>query len=107
MLRRHGELAVQTGVDPRRVIIADIGRPIEITTKSARLANPVPSGKVLVDGFDPEAEQYYGRTYADSPDIDGKVWLAADEDLQVGSFVQVRIDGTIEGDLSGYVVEEV
>ena len=51
MLRRHGELAVQTGVDPRRVIIADIGRPIEITTKSARLANPVPSGKVLVDGF--------------------------------------------------------
>ena len=51
MLRRHGELAVQTGVDPRHVIIADIGRPIEITSQSARLANPVPSGKVLVDGF--------------------------------------------------------
>lgn len=27
MLRRHGELAVQTGVHPRRVIITDIGRP--------------------------------------------------------------------------------
>ena len=51
MLRKHGELAVQTGVNPRNVIIADIGRPIEITHKSARLANPVPSGKVLVDGF--------------------------------------------------------
>ena len=51
MLRKHGELAVQTGVDPRKVIIADIGRPVEITQKSARLANPVPSGKVLVDGF--------------------------------------------------------
>ncbi len=51
MLRQHGELAVQTGVNPRHVIISDIGRPIEITAKSARLANPVPSGKVLVDGF--------------------------------------------------------
>ena len=51
MLRKHGELAVQTGVDPRKVIITDIGRPVEITQKSARLANPVPSGKVLVDGF--------------------------------------------------------
>ena len=51
MLRRHGELAVQTGVYPRRVIITDIGRPVEITAKSARLANPVPSGKVLVDGL--------------------------------------------------------
>ena len=51
MLRRHGELAVQTGVHPRRVIITDIGRPVEITAKSARLANPVPSGKVLVDGL--------------------------------------------------------
>ena len=51
MLRQHGELAVQTGVNPRNVIITDIGRPVEITAKSARLANPVPSGKVLVDGF--------------------------------------------------------
>lgn len=51
MLRRHGELAVQTGVNPRNIIIADIGRPVEITAKTARLANPVPAGKVLVDGF--------------------------------------------------------
>lgn len=51
MLRKHGELAVQTGVNPRHVIITDIGRPVEITAKTARIANPVPSGKVLVDGF--------------------------------------------------------
>lgn len=51
MLRRHGELAVQTGVNPRNVVIGEIGRPIEITRKSARLTNPVPSGKVLVDGL--------------------------------------------------------
>ena len=62
--------------------------------------------EVLVDGYDEEAEQYFGRTYGDSPDIDGKVWLASEEDLQIGSFVMVKIDGTVDGDLSGYVVEE-
>ena len=62
--------------------------------------------EVIVDGFDEEFEQYFGRTYADSPDIDGRVWLASDEDLSEGSFVTVEIDGLIEGDLSGFVVEE-
>ena len=42
---------------------------------------------VLVDGYDEDAEQYYGRTYADSPEIDSRVWLASDEPLQEGSFV--------------------
>lgn len=62
--------------------------------------------EVLVDGYDEEFCQYYGRTYGDSPDIDGRVWLAADEPLQEGSFVQVCIDGMVEGDLAGYVLED-
>ncbi len=62
--------------------------------------------EVLVDGYDEESEQFYGRTYADSPDIDGRVWIASDEPVQEGEFVMVTIDGCREGDLSGYVVEE-
>ena len=62
--------------------------------------------EVLVDGYDEEAEQFYGRTYADSPDIDGRVWLASEEPLREGSFVQVQIDGTVDGDLTGFVLEE-
>ena len=62
--------------------------------------------EVLVDGYDEEFEQYYGRTYADSPDIDGRVWIASGDDLSEGEFVTVQIDGIIEGDLSGYIVEE-
>ena len=62
--------------------------------------------EVLVDGYDEEAEQFYGRTYADSPDIDGRVWIASDEPVQEGAFVMVTIDGCREGDLSGYVEEE-
>ena len=62
--------------------------------------------EIIVDGYDEESEQFYGRSYADSPDIDGRVWIAADEPIREGSFVKVCIDGCLEGDLSGYVVEE-
>ena len=61
---------------------------------------------VLVDGYDDEAEQFFGRSYADSPDIDGRVWIASDEPLREGQFVNVQIDGTVDGDLSGFVMEE-
>ena len=60
----------------------------------------------LVDGYDEELEQFFGRTYADSPEIDGRVWIASEEPLQEGEFVTVTIDGCIDGELSGYVVEE-
>ena len=61
---------------------------------------------VLVDGYDEEYEQYYGRTYADSPEIDGRVWIATQEDISEGDYIQVCIDGLIDGDLTGYIVEE-
>ena len=61
--------------------------------------------EVLVDGYDEEYEQYFGRTFADSPDIDGRVWLASEDDLSEGSFVTVQLDGIIDGDLSGFVLE--
>jgi len=50
--------------------------------------------------------QFFGRSYADSPDIDGRVWIATDEPLREGQFVKVQIDGTVDGDLSGFVLEE-
>ena len=62
--------------------------------------------EILVDGFDEETEQFYGRSYADSPDIDGKVWIATDEPVREGQFVMVTIDGCVDGDLTGYIAEE-
>ena len=62
--------------------------------------------QILVDGYDEEFEQYYGRTYADSPEIDGRVWIATQDDISEGEFITVCIDGLIDGDLSGYIVEE-
>ena len=62
--------------------------------------------EVLVDGYDEEYEQFFGRTYADSPEIDGRVWIASEESLSEGEFVTVTIDAIVDGDLSGYLVEE-
>ena len=62
--------------------------------------------EVLVDGYDAQQEQYYGRTYADSPDVDGRVWIAASEPLREGSFVMVCIDGSVDGELTGYIMED-
>ena len=62
--------------------------------------------EVLVDGYDADQEQYYGRSYADSPDVDGRVWIAASEPLREGSFVMVCIDGSVDGELTGYILED-
>jgi ribosomal protein S12 methylthiotransferase len=61
--------------------------------------------EVVVDGYDEEFGQYFGRTYADSPDIDGRVWIATDEPISEGEFILVQIDSIIDGDLSGFLVE--
>ncbi len=62
--------------------------------------------EVLVDGYDEELEQFYGRTYADSPEIDSRVWIASQAALKEGTFVKVCIDGVADGELSGYLLEE-
>jgi ribonuclease J len=51
MLRIHGKLAQQMGMEPNHVVISDIGRVIELTPKSARLAGTVTAGQVFVDGY--------------------------------------------------------
>ena len=61
---------------------------------------------VLVDGYDEEMEQFYGRTYADSPEIDSRVWIASQDALVEGTFIQVVIDGVADGELSGYALED-
>ena len=51
MLMRHAGLAREMGVKPKNILVTEIGRPVEISENSARLGNPVPSGRLLVDGL--------------------------------------------------------
>ena len=51
MLQIHGKLAQQMGMEPNHVLISDIGRVMEFTPNSARLAGTVTAGQVFVDGY--------------------------------------------------------
>ena len=61
--------------------------------------------EVLCEGFDSQAGCYVGRTYADSVEIDGHVYFTAAGLVPAGSFVNVRITGTMDGDLTGEIDE--
>ena len=47
--------------------------------------------EVLVEGFDRIAECWYGRSYADAPEVDGCVFFTAEEKPAVGDFIKVKI----------------
>ena len=57
--------------------------------------------KVLCEGFDPVSEVYYGRSEADAPEIDGKIYFSGKKGILPGSFVDVKIDEVVEYDLYG------
>ncbi len=51
MLKVHAKLAREMGMSPNNIIISDVGRVIELTPNSAKLAGAVPAGRVFVDGY--------------------------------------------------------
>lgn len=60
--------------------------------------------EAVVEGFDKWAECYFGRTRGDAPDIDGKVFFAGEERLEVGQYVNIEITDTLDYDLIGEVI---
>ena len=62
--------------------------------------------EVLCEGFDPQAQMFFGRSYAESPDIDGRIYFAADGEVESGTFVTVRFTGVMDGEITGELVEE-
>lgn len=58
--------------------------------------------EVLVEDYDPEEEAWFGRSYRDAPDVDGKVlFTAGDRELKPGTFVPVEITHAVDWDLRG------
>ncbi len=57
--------------------------------------------EVMTEGFDRYAECFFGRTRADAPDIDGKVFFMAEKKPGLGEFVRIRVNDVIDGDLFG------
>ena len=61
--------------------------------------------EILCEGFDPEMGCFVGRSYADSPDIDGRIFFTAAGEIPAGTFVTVRLTGVSDGDLTGEIEE--
>ena len=61
--------------------------------------------KVLCDGYDTVAEIHYGRSYADAPDVDGRVYFSSKKRVPAGEFVTVQIREALDYDLVGEAVD--
>ncbi|MBQ2719151.1 MAG: 30S ribosomal protein S12 methylthiotransferase RimO [Clostridia bacterium] len=59
---------------------------------------------VLCEGYDPVAETHYGRSEADAPDVDGKIYFSAPRRLAEGEFYEVKIEEALDYDLVGRLV---
>ena len=59
---------------------------------------------VLCDGFDTVAEIHYGRSYADAPDVDGRVFFSSKKRIMPGEFVTVKVEEALDYDLIGKVI---
>ena len=60
---------------------------------------------VLVEGFDRYAECFFGRSKADSPDVDGKVFFTCSERKPYeGEIVKVRVDDFLNCDPIGEMI---
>lgn len=55
----------------------------------------------LCEGFDTVGEVYYGRTYADAPDIDGRIYFTSNKKINKGDIVCVRVNEALDYDLVG------
>ena len=61
--------------------------------------------EAVIEGFDKYAEVYFGRTKADAPDIDGKIFVMSKKTLKMGEYVNVHITDSMDYDLIGEVAE--
>ncbi len=61
---------------------------------------------VICEDYDPVSEAHFGRSYADAPEIDGKIYFRADRRIAPGSFVKVRIREVLDYDLVGRALSD-
>ena len=95
---------VDTDEAERRAdLIVDVQSRIMDDFNDSRMGDTV---EVLCDGWDGQSMSYVGRSYAESPGIDGNIYFTSDQPVEAGDFVRVRITGAMDGELTGERTEE-
>ncbi len=95
-----GQIDEQTKQD-RYDILMDTQLAVSEELQAAFLGKTL---TVLCEGFDAAAEIHVGRSAANAPDVDGKVYFRAKKRVPEGQFVQVRVTETLDYDLVGDAV---
>lgn len=93
---------------PKRTKIKRQKAVLELQNAISKDKNNMRIGKVykaIVDGIADDGIFYYGRTYAEAPEIDGLIYFTSSEPLTLGSFVNVKILNAEEYDLIGEVIK--
>jgi len=88
----------------RRRCVMELAQRISEEKNQGRLGQVL---EVVCEGYDAENYMYYGRSYADSPNVDAFVYFAANRDVHIGEFVQVKILCAEEYDLIGEMESEL
>ena len=60
---------------------------------------------MLIEGFDDYIKCYFGRTPADAPEVDGKIFIMSRRPLKIGDFVKVQVNDSLDYDLLGELCE--
>ena len=98
----EGQIDEQTKQD-RMSLIMDSQMIISAEKNAEKQGKQV---EVLVEGYDDYLKCYFGRTGADAPEVDGKIFFLATRPLTFGEFVTVQINDSIEYDLLGEMCDE-
>lgn len=97
-----GQIDEQTKADRMELIMAD-----QMTIAAEKNEEKIDSViEVLIEGWDDYIKCYFGRSPADAPEIDGKVFFTSEEPLVIGDYVYVRVNDCLEYDLLGEKIDE-
>jgi ribosomal protein S12 methylthiotransferase len=98
------ENRVDTAEAERRAeLVVDVQSRIMDDFNESRMGDVT---EVLCEGWDAQSMSYVGRSWAESPDIDGRIYFTAEREVADGEFVPVRITGSMDGELTGELWEE-
>ena len=92
----------QVAQDRADIIMAD-QMEINARKNEAKIGKII---KVLCEDYDAVSEIHFGRSEADAPEIDGKVYFRAPGRIAPGSFMYVKVREVSDYDLIGRAVDE-
>lgn len=82
----------------RAELIGELQAEIMENFNASRIGATV---RVLCEGWDEESGLYVGRSFAESPDVDGCIYFGSPDEAVAGEFYDIIIRGDLDGDLAG------